>query len=94
MTSYLGDDYLEACDYLDRLDTNIIDMLKISGIINKPNINYELLEVGVSLTRKYQETIGLVVIGRFIREHPEYRDKLMEKSDGKKTKCDTPSYLA
>lgn len=93
MTSYLGDDYLEACDYLDRLDNDILDMLKISGIIKKPHISYELLEVGPSLTKKYQETIGLVVIGRFIRNHPEYQEKLIGKSDKEKPK-QTPSYLA
>ena len=94
MYRYLGDDYLEASDYLDILDTSVMEMLKMSGIIKKPNISYELLEVGVPLVKKYQETIGLVALGRFIRNNPEYKEKLMEKSNVEKIKNDTPSYLA
>lgn len=93
MTRYLGDDYLEACDYLDRLDYNVMQMLKMSGIVKKPNINYELFEFGPSLVKKYQETIGLVVLGKFIRNHPEYQEKLMPQSNSKNTKNNTPSYL-
>ncbi len=93
-TVYIGDDYLEAVDYLDRLKPNVIDMLKLSGIISKSSLNYELLESGIRLAQKYQETIGMMVLGKFIQNHHEYIEKLNSKKDKPEIKFDDHSMFA
>ena len=71
---FYGDQYLETEDWFNKLPKDLLDTLMFNGITAIPIDQAWYMFRGYN--QKFQDAIGYIIVKTFLRDHPEYAEKL------------------
>lgn len=88
-SKYFGDQYLETEDWFAKLPKDLLDTLMFNQV-TPVSIN-QAWYMFRGYPAKYQHALGQIIVATFMRDHPEYAEKI-RKRDLPKNINKEPSY--